>query len=425
MHCIKGERVGYFKQEVKSVNIAILSIGNEVLSGKTLNTNGAFIAKEVENLGGKLTHQQVVSDEIGEIIRGLEVSYTYADLVITIGGLGPTVDDLTREGVAKYFGIELVYDEGIYQGICDYFQRRRKEVPKNNFRQAYKFDGGLVLPNHNGTAPALFFEQGNQSIFLLPGPPSELEPIFYENIRPYLINRIKERKITFSYRLCGISESIAEEQILYLYEKYPHLNIAPYCAVDKVDYIVTTQECYEAELKAFDEDFRCIMKDYYIGDQTTNLSTEIVRLLKEKQLTLATAESCSGGLLASTLINVEGISTVFLEGIICYSYESKLKHLNIDVQRLMKFGAVSEEIAHDMATNLKEISGADVTVSVTGIAGPSGGSKLKPVGLVYMAINVCGQIFLKSYIFNGNREKIRQRTVAEALYWLYQYIKAL
>lgn len=167
------------------------------------------------------------------------------------------------------------------------------------------------------------------------------------------------------------------------------------------------------------------MKDYYIGNQSTDLPSEIVRLLKEKGLTLATAESCSGGLLSSTLINVEGISTVFLEGIVSYSYESKLKRLDINVDRLMEYGAVSEEIAHDMAVNLREISGADVTVSITGIAGPGGGSELKPVGLVYMAIDVCGQIFLKSYIFNGNREKIRQRTVAEALYWLYYHIKAL
>ena len=140
---------------------------------------------------------------------------------------------------------------------------------------------------------------------------------------------------------------------------------------------------------------------------------------------IATAESCSGGLLSSTLVNVSGASSVFLEGIVTYSYESKLNRLNIDVNRLMEFGAVSEEIAHDMAFNLEKLTGADITVGVTGIAGPGGGSELKPVGLVYIAINVCGQIFLKSYIFNGNREKIRQRTVAEALYWLHYYIKAL
>ena len=407
------------------MNVAILAIGNEVLSGKTINTNSAFIAKQVEQLGGKVTHQQVVPDLEDEIVRGLEIAYTYADLVITIGGLGPTVDDLSREGVAKYFKTELVYDDEIYEGICEYFRRSNREIPNNNHRQAYKFKEGLVLPNNNGTAPGLFLKQDNKSVFLLPGPPAELELMFSESVRPYFIDQIKERKISNSYRLCGIGESYAEEMILHLYGRYPHLNIAPYCAPDKVDYIVSTVDAYEEDLRAFDEEFKEIMKDYYIGDQNTDLATEIVRLLKEKQLKIATAESCSGGLLSSTLVNVSGASSVFLEGIVTYSYESKLNRLNIDVNRLMEFGAVSEEIAHDMAFNLEKLTGADITVGVTGIAGPGGGSELKPVGLVYIAINVCGQIFLKSYIFNGNREKIRQRTVAEALYLLHHYIKAL
>lgn len=407
------------------MNVAILAIGNEVLSGKTINTNSAFIAKQVEQLGGKVTHQQVVPDLEDEIVRGLEIAYTYADLVITIGGLGPTVDDLSREGVAKYFKTELVYDDEIYEGICEYFRRSNREIPNNNHRQAYKFKEGLVLPNNNGTAPGLFLKQDNKSVFLLPGPPAELELMFSESVRPYFIDQIKERKISNSYRLCGIGESYAEEMILHLYGRYPHLNIAPYCAPDKVDYIVSTVDAYEEDLRAFDEEFKEIMKDYYIGDQNTDLATEIVSLLNEKQLKIATAESCSGGLLSSTLVNVSGASSVFLEGIVTYSYESKLNRLNIDVNRLMEFGAVSEEIAHDMAFNLEKLTGADITVGVTGIAGPGGGSELKPVGLVYIAINVCGQIFLKSYIFNGNREKIRQRTVAEALYWLHYYIKAL
>ncbi len=407
------------------MNVAILAIGNEVLCGKTVNTNSTFIAKEVEQLGGKVTHQQVVSDSEDEIVRGLEIAYTYADLVITIGGLGPTVDDLSRDGVAKYFKTELVYDEEIYEGICEYFRRSQKVVPSNNHRQAYKFKDGLVLPNNNGTAPGLFLNRDNKAVFLLPGPPAELELMFSESVRPYFIDQIKERNISNSYRLCGIGESYAEEMILHLYDRYPHLNIAPYCAPDRVDYIVSTLDCYEAELRTFDEEFKEIMKDYYVGDQDTDLATEIVRLLTEKKLKIATAESCSGGLLSSTLVNVSGASSVFLEGIVTYSYESKLNRLNIDVNRLIEFGAVSEEIAHDMAFNLGELTGADVTVGVTGIAGPNGGSELKPVGLVYMAINVCGQIFVKSYIFNGNREKIRQRTVAEALYWLHYYIKAL
>lgn len=407
------------------MKVAILAIGNEVLCGKTINTNSAFIAKEVEQLGGKIVHQQVVPDVLEEIVEGLNVAYSYADIVLTIGGLGPTVDDLSRDGVAMYFNETLVYDEEIYQGIVEYFKRTNRAIPSNNARQAYKFKTGLVLTNNNGTAPGLFLEKDNKSVFLLPGPPAELQAMFYESVTPYFLTEIKERKISNSYRLCGIGESYAEEMILYLYDKYPHLNIAPYCAVDHVDYIVSTTESYETELREFDEEFKNLMTDYYIGDQNTDLPTEVVRLLKEKQLRIATAESCSGGLLSSEIVNVAGVSSVFLEGIVTYSYESKMNRLHIDRDRLMEHGAVSEEIAYDMANNLKELTGADVTIGVTGIAGPDGGSELKPVGLVYVGLNVCGKNIIKSYIFNGNREKIRQRTVAESLYLLHYHLKAL
>ena len=249
--------------------------------------------------------------------------------------------------------------------------------------------------------------------------------MFLESVKPYLVEKMGERKISKSYRLCGIGESYAEEMILHLYDRYPHLNIAPYCAPDKVDYIVSTMDGYESELENFDQEFKELMKDYYIGNQETDLAEVIVTLLQEKRLKIATAESSTGGLLSSALVNVSGASSVFLEGVVTYSYESKLNRLNIDKKRLMEFGAVSEEIASDMALNLAKLTGADITIGITEIAGPNGGSETKPVGLVYIAIYVCGQIHLKSYIFNGNREKIRQRTVAEGLYWLHYYIKAL
>lgn len=407
------------------MNVAILAIGNEVLSGKTINTNSAFIAKQIEQLGGKITHQQVVPDNEDEIVRGLQTAYQYAEMVITIGGLGPTIDDLSRDGVAKYFKTELVFDEGIYEEICHYFKRSQKSIPFNNKRQAFRFKEGTVLPNHNGTAPGLFLSQDNQSVFLLPGPPAELELMFLESVKPYLIEKMGARKISKSYRLCGIGESYAEEMILHLYDRYPHLDIAPYCAPDKVDYIVSTMDDYKSELENFDQEFKELMKDYYIGNQETDLAEVIVNLLQEKQLKIATAESSTGGLLSSTLVNVSGASSVFLEGVVTYSYESKINRLNIDKTRLIEFGAVSEEVASDMAVNLAKLTGADITIGITEIAGPNGGSETKPVGLVYMTIYVCGQIHLKSYIFNGNREKIRQRTVAEGLYWLHYYIKAL
>lgn len=407
------------------MKVAILAIGSEVLCGKTINTNSSFIAKEIEQIGGKVVHQQVVADELDEIVSGLKIAYSYADIVITIGGLGPTVDDLSRDGVAQYFNVPLVYDEAIYQGICEYFDRMNKPIPPNNARQAYKFEGAIILPNNNGTAPGLCFEKGNQCVFLLPGPPHELQAMFIESVQPYFLDKMDAKKISKSYRLCGIGESYAEEKIMHLYEKYPHLNIAPYCAIGQVDYIISTTEEYESELQMFDTDFKAILSDHIIGTQQTDICTEIIMTLKNKNLTIATAESCTGGLLSSSLVNVSGVSNVFLEGIVTYSYESKMNRLNIDRDRLMKHGAVSEEIAHDMALNLRQLTDADITVGITGIAGPNGGTELKPVGLVYIGINVRGKIFVNSYIFNGNREKIRQHSVAQTLYLLHQSIKAL
>ena len=177
------------------MKVAILAIGNEVLCGKTINTNSAFIAKEVEQLGGKIVHQQVVPDVLEEIVEGLNVAYSYADIVLTIGGLGPTVDDLSRDGVAMYFNETLVYDEEIYQGIVEYFKRTNRAIPSNNARQAYKFKTGLVLTNNNGTAPGLFLEKDNKSVFLLPGPPAELQAMFYESVTPYFLAEIKSVKL--------------------------------------------------------------------------------------------------------------------------------------------------------------------------------------------------------------------------------------
>lgn len=407
------------------MKIALVAIGNEVLTGKTINTNSSYLAREIEQLGGTITSQHVASDNIDDIATTLRYAFEKADTVITIGGLGPTVDDLTREGVAKYFETELVYDETIYEGICQHFKRMKREIPSNNNRQAYRFKDCKVIENHNGTAPGLLLQQETRTIILLPGPPHELELMYIEAIKPYVLSNLKQRTVRRSYRLCGIGESYAEEIILPLYEKYPQFNIAPYCTLSHVDYIVTTSKTYEAHFSDFEADFKSLLGEHLIGSQDVSLSEVLLQTLEAKNLTVATAESCSGGLLSSSFTSVPGSSRVFLEGVVTYSYESKVKTLGIDEARLKEFGAVSKEIASDMTAQLRTLTSCDVAIATTGIAGPSGGSYDKPVGLVYIAVNVLGDISVNSYIFNGNREKIRQQTVAKAQYMLLQIIKAL
>lgn len=406
------------------MNVAILAIGNEVLCGKITNTNSTFMAREIERIGGTVVYQQVVCDDESQIAKGLKQAYTYADHVITIGGLGPTVDDLSRQGVAKYFNETLVIDEETYKGIKAYFDKISRSMPDNNMRQAYVFASGTIIPNPNGTAPGLALHKNKQTVFLLPGPPNELEPMFNDYVLPYIKERVGDGQISRSYRLYGIGESFAEARIIGLYDKYPRLNIAPYCSITYTDYVVTTCLTNEDQLNAFEEDFLALMKNYHIGNQMTQLGEEVIALFKEKKLTLSTAESCTGGLIASELVNVAGASEVFLEGFVTYSNEAKTKRLGVDTQLLVEHGAVSEAVARAMSEGLKLTTKTDVAIGITGIAGPGGGTEMKPVGLTYISITTKNETVVKRYIFYGNREKIRQRAMTQALFLLYHNIKA-
>ena len=405
------------------MNVAILAIGNEVLCGKIVDTNGAIISREIERVGAKVVHREVVLDTVDDIVLGLRHAYEYADTVITIGGLGPTVDDLTRIGVAQYFGEELVYDDEIYQQIACLFMRMNRSVPENNKRQAYRFAGGTVMDNPNGTAPGLSLEKEGRLIFLLPGPPNEIFPMFETDVLPFIKGRIKVPLVHRSYRLYGIGESPAEEKIIHLYEKYPMLDVAPYCAISYVDYVVSGSESDGAYLDYFEEDFLKLLGEHYVGSADVNLNERVVARLKELNLTIAIAESCTGGMLAASLVDVPGVSEVFLEGLVVYSNEAKKLRLGVTSETLEEHGAVSLETAREMVLNLSKQTGANVGLSITGIAGPGGGTDEKPVGTVYIGISVDSTIQVVNYHFSGSREKIRERAMNQALYLLFKMLK--
>ena len=404
------------------LNISILAIGNEVLCGKTVDTNGALISREIEKVSAKVVHREVVQDAIDDIVSGLRHAYEYADFVITIGGLGPTIDDLTREGVAHYFNEELVYDEAIYQDIVEYFSRMNRATPSNNKRQAYKFATGSVLRNDNGTAPGLALDKDGKKVFLLPGPPNEIFPMFDEYVLPIIKKMVDVSLITRSYRLYAIGESPAEEKIIHLYEKYPTLDIAPYASISFFDYIVTAKEQYADDLDTFEEEFLGILGDYCIGSADVSLNVAVVEKLRAMNMRIAVAESCTGGMLASSFIEVAGVSDVFLEGLVTYSNEAKVERLGVDAATIERYGAVSEECAKEMAVNLKSLTNADATVSITGIAGPGGGSDIKPVGTVYIGICIGGDIHTFLCHLSGSRKKIRVRSKDQALYLLFKLL---
>ena len=406
------------------MNVAILAIGNEVLCGKIVDTNGAIISQKIEKVSAKVVHREVVLDTIDDIVSGLRHAYEYADFVITIGGLGPTVDDLTREGVAHYFKEDLVYDETLYQVIVGYFSRMNRATPANNKRQAYKFLTGSVLTNNNGTAPGLTLNKDGKTVFLLPGPPNEIFPMFDEYVLPIIEKQVDIPLITRSYRFYAIGESPAEEKVFHLYEKYPMLDIAPYASISFFDYIVSAKQPDADILNTFEDELLGILGEYCVGSADVGLNATVVSKLKAKNMKIAVAESCTGGMLASAFVDVPGASDVFLEGLITYSNEAKVARLGVDAATIEKHGAVSRECAEEMAVKLQNLTNADATVSITGIAGPSGGTEEKPIGTVYVGICIGSytQVYLCHLI--GSREKIRLRAKDQALYLLYKLLNS-
>jgi len=402
------------------MNVSVLAIGNEVLCGKVVDTNGTFISREIDLIGGKVTYRGSVQDTFDDIVLGLKQAYQHADIVITIGGLGPTIDDRTREAVAQFFNEELLYGEELFQGISSYFSRMNRKMPDNNKHQAYHFKTGSVLKNNNGTAPGLSLQKDGKLIFLLPGPPHEMKQMFHESVLPILNELVDEPNVLRSYRLLGIGESPAEDQVIHLYEKYPKLEIAPYCTPSIVDYMVKTPQSNAGELDQFEAEFLGILGEHCVGSADVELNARVINLLKEKGLTVATAESCTGGLLASTFVDVAGVSDVFLEGLVTYSNASKVNRLGVEEALITKYGAVSEEVSKKMARNVQKLTGADVAISTTGIAGPSGGSDEKPVGTTYITIRVGEEEQTERFCFNGDRDRIRTRAVNQVLYLLFK-----
>jgi nicotinamide-nucleotide amidase len=409
------------------MNLSILAIGDEVVKGKTINTNAAYLARALETYHINIRKQLACIDDQSEIMRALEYLYQDSDIVITSGGLGPTIDDITKESIGCYFDEELVLNEDILKTIEGYFSHLKTGMPKTNIKQAYFLKGSTVIPNNNGTAPGMIYEKEGKMIIVLPGPPKELHPMFENTIIPFLNDLVGETHLIKKYRIMNIGESHIDEIIGTIYQKYEALKIAPYASVGHVDYIITTKDQRNQALflQACDE-FESLLKEYIVGDWSKMINEIIVEQLNKTGLTISTAESCTGGMLSSMLVDVAGSSTVFKEGFVTYSNEAKVEHLNVSREALERDGAVSEQVAFEMAVNASKIAHTNIGLSTTGIAGPSGGTVEKPVGLVYMGISCNGKTKVYKKQFNGDREKVRVRTCLTLLYYLYRdFIKTL
>lgn len=399
----------------------LISVGTEILMGNIVNTNAAYLSRKLAQIGVSVYYQSVVGDNEERLSLAIKQAISRADVVILSGGLGPTQDDLTKEVAAKVLGRTMSLDERSMERIREYFARVKKDnVTENNWKQAMIPEGAIVLENHNGTAPGIIMEEKNKAVILLPGPPNELTLMFEESVLPYL--QKDEKKVLYSrmVKVCGIGESQAETMIQDLIDSQSNPTIAPYAKTGEVHFRITALAATNEEGKALvkpvvEELKKRFQKAVYTTKEEVTLEQKLIKMLKKRELTMSTAESCTGGMIASKLVNVSGASEVFRCGAVTYANEAKMELLGVKKKTLKKYGAVSAQTAEEMVTGAAEYLQTDVAVAVTGIAGPEGGTKEKPVGLVYIGCCVCGQVKVYECHFNGTREKIRENTTIMAL----------
>ncbi|MDF2943746.1 MAG: cinA [Herbinix sp.] len=408
------------------MTVELISVGTELLLGNIVNTNANYLSQKCAELGYSLYYQITVGDNEGRLCEVLKSALERSDVVILTGGLGPTQDDMTKEAVAKVYNRELVMDEPSRERIASYFTFRNKNnnsdsgVTNNNWKQALKISDAIVVENDNGTAPGYIVEAEGKATILLPGPPNEMLPMFENHIYPYL--KKKQNKVFLSnmVKICGIGESKAETDILDLIEGQTNPTIAPYAKSGEVHFRVTAaadsnKEAEELLRPVVEELFHRFNENIYTTDEQETLEDVVVKLLHQKNYTLATAESCTGGLLTGRLVNVSGVSDVIKEGFITYSNEAKIKYLGVQPTTLETYGAVSSQTAEEMVRGAAKTSSSDTALAITGIAGPDGGTEDKPVGLVYIACLTNDKVTVKEYRMKGNRQKIRDQSVIYAL----------
>lgn len=372
----------------------ILCIGTEILMGDIVNTNAAYIAKELAGLGINVYHQSVVGDNPQRLREALELAFSRADIVITTGGLGPTYDDLSKETIAAFFGRELVMDQESLHRIECHFLRQNRPMTENNKKQAMMPQGCIIFPNNNGTAPGCAIEgtgeQQGKTAIMLPGPPREMKPMFEESVKPFLLKDSDTRLVSHTMHFFGIGESMLESLLRDLMEHSLNPTVAPYAKTGEVQLRVTARvqngEDAEALLQPVMEKIKEQVGGYLYGIDVGDLQTAAVHALKVNGLHVAVAESCTGGYVAKRLTDVSGASEVFECGVVTYSNRMKHHLLGVSQQTLDTFGAVSEETAREMAAGVRKLSGAEIGISVTGNAGPEP-SEGKEVGLVYIGVD--------------------------------------
>ena len=369
---------------------AIVAVGTELLFGHTVNTDAVFLSQQLNLMGIDVLYHYTVGDNPGRLSEILKLALSDCDLVITTGGTGPTQDDLTKEVICEVMGDALVEDSHSMERLIRHFERRQRPMTENNLKQAMMPSKAVVFDNDNGTAPGFALESNGKIVICLPGPPNELNPMFEDSVKPWLMNRSSEALYYRTIRTFGIGESMLETTLLPLIDGQTDPTLATYAKMGEATLRIASKRSTEEEARKAVEDM--IKRVYeYVGDYIYSTDDEslpelVGRKLIEKNLTMSTAESCTGGMIAARMTDISGLSAVFERGIVTYSNGAKMDELGVSGETLERYGAVSPQTAEEMVRGLQKKTGSRVCVSVTGIAGPGGGTPEKPVGLIYVGV---------------------------------------
>ena len=400
----------------------IITIGSEIMLGQTLDTNSAYLGRRLASIGLEPTYQTSVGDNkkiLSELIKG---ALERSDVVITTGGLGPTVDDVTKEVVANVLKRELILNKRILSQIKARFQKRRLRMPKRGRHQAFLPEGATVLDNREGTAPGFIVEHNKAVLISLPGPPQELKPMFEDKVFPYLKKKFGTRVTkTRLLKVVGLNESAVDEKLRDISKTRDNLEVGLIAHPTGVQIRITAggpagnEDSVKGLISQTENRIRERLGDYIFGVDEETLEKVVGVLLSLRRKSIAVAESCTGGLISHRLTNVPGSSNYFLDCVVAYSNQAKIDILKVRRETLNRFGAVSARVAQEMAEGISKISGATLGLAVTGIAGPGGTTQKKPVGLVYLALASDGTNSTEEHHFLGSREIIKEKASQAAL----------
>ena len=403
----------------------LVAVGTEILLGNIVNTNSAYLSEQCAQLGLDVYYETVVGDNHDRMKAVIASALDRSDVVILTGGLGPTEDDLTKEVCAEVMEMPLEEDPHSRKRIERYMKEYEKNHPdrritSNNYKQAQIPKGALVLDNHNGTAPGLILEKNGKTAILLPGPPNELKPMFEEAVIPYFRKRQPQIICSSVVKICGIGESQVAADIQDMIKEQTNPTLAPYAKTGEVHLRVTAKaedekKCRKLIKPVVKELKKRFGRNVFATEESKTLEEAVVDLLKENEMTLSLAESCTGGAVASRIVGVSGASEVLMCGFVTYTNRAKRKCLGVKKSTLHTEGAVSAKCAREMAKGGCKAAKTDVCLSVTGLAGPGGGTEEIPVGTVFMGCCCNGKTVVKEFHFTGNRSRIREQAAAQAL----------